>query len=142
MAKKKSINTILNIVAVAGAAGGAYLLYKKYIKKKAPADEFKAATDKIKAEQASAEAIKNQTNATNAAQESTNNIANPHSFKGKVAIIQRILGVAFDGKPGAQTNAAYKKRFGLDRGPIDAYNLDYYLRIATTKGKDPFFMYG
>jgi len=130
MAKKNSINTILNIVAVAGAAGGAYLLYKKY-KKKTPAEEMKAATDKIKAEQAAtAEAIKNQ-NATNAAQTIADNINNPNSFKGKVAIIQRVLGVQIDGAPGPQTNNAYQKRFGLDRGTIGVMNLDYYLKKAT-----------
>ena len=131
MAKKTNFSKILNIVAVAGAAGGAYLLYKKYIKKKTPAEEMKAATDKIKAEQAAtAEAIKNQ-NATNAAQTVFDNINNPNSFKGKVAIIQRVLGVQIDGAPGPQTNNAYQKRFGLDRGTIGVMNLDYYLKKAT-----------
>jgi len=130
MAKKTNFSKILNIVAVAGAAGGAYLLYKKY-KKKTPAEEMKAATDKIKAEQtAISEAIKNQ-NATNAAQTVFDNINNPNSFKGKVAIIQRVLGVQIDGAPGPQTNNAYQKRFGLDRGTIGVMNLDYYLKKAT-----------
>jgi len=130
MAKKSNFSKILNIVAVAGAAGGAYLLYKKY-KKKTPAEEMKAATDKIKAEQtAISEAIKNQ-NATNAAQTVFDNINNPNSFKGKVAIIQRVLGVQIDGAPGPQTNNAYQKRFGLDRGTIGVMNLDYYLKKAT-----------
>lgn len=130
MAKKPNFSKILNIVAVAGAAGGAYLLYKKY-KKKTPAEEMKAATDKIKAEQAAtSEAIKNQ-NATNAAQTVFDNINNPNSFKGKVAIIQRVLGVQIDGAPGPQTNNAYQKRFGLDRGTIGVMNLDYYLKKAT-----------
>jgi hypothetical protein len=130
MAKKTNFSKILNIVAVAGAAGGAYLLYKKY-KKKTPAEEMKAATDKIKAEQAAtSEAIKNQ-NATNAAQTVFDNINNPNSFKGKVAIIQRVLGVQIDGAPGPQTNNAYQKRFGLDRGTIGVMNLDYYLKKAT-----------
>jgi hypothetical protein len=131
MAKKSNFSKILNIVAVAGAAGGAYLLYKKYVKKKTPAEEMKAATDKIKAEQAAAEAIKNQTNATNAAQAIADHINNPSSFKGKVAIIQRVLGVQIDGAPGPQTNNAYQKRFGLDRGTIGVMNLDYYLKKAT-----------
>ncbi len=130
MAKKTNFSKILNIVAVAGAAGGAYLLYKKY-KKKTPAEEMKAATDKIKASQAAEEAIKNQTNATNAAQTVLDNINNPNSFKGKVAIIQRVLGVQIDGAPGPQTNNAYQKRFGLDRGTIGVMNLDYYLKKAT-----------
>jgi len=130
MAKKSNFSKILNIAAIAGAAGGAYLLYKKYIKK-TPAEEMKAATDKIKAEQAAtAEAIKNQ-NATNAAQTVLDNINNPNSFKGKVAIIQRVLGVQIDGAPGPQTNNAYQKRFGLDRGSIGVMNLDYYLKKAT-----------
>ena len=131
MAKKTNFSKILNIVAVAGAAGGAYFLYKKYIKKKTPAEEMKAATDKIKAEQAAAEAIKNQANATNAAQAIFDNVNNPSSFKGKVAIIQRVLGVQIDGAPGPQTNNAYQKRFGLDRGAIGVMNLDYYLKKAT-----------
>jgi len=130
MAKKTNFSKIINIVAVAGAAGGAYFLYKKY-KKKTPAEEMKAATDKIKAEQtAISEAIKNQ-NATNAAQTVFDNINNPNSFKGKVAIIQRVLGVQIDGAPGPQTNNAYQKRFGLDRGTIGVMNLDYYLKKAT-----------
>jgi hypothetical protein len=131
MAKKTNFSKILNIAAVAGAAGGAYLLYKKYIKKKTPAEEMKAATDKIKAEQAAAEAIKNQTNATNAAQTIFDHVNNPNSFKGKVAIIQRVLGVQIDDAPGPQTNNAYQKRFGLDRGTIGVMNLDYYLKKAT-----------
>jgi hypothetical protein len=141
MAKKRI--SLLNIAAIAGAAGAAYYFYKK--SKKPSAEEaaasMQAGIDKMKAAQAADDALKKQQNATETTTAAANDINNPNSFKGKVAIIQRILGVGIDGKPGQQTNTAYQKRFGLIKGPIDTYNLDYYFRIATTI-KDPFFTYG
>lgn len=141
MAKKRI--SLLNIAAIAGAAGAAYYFYKKTKKPSAEeaAASMQAGIDKMKAAQAADDALKKQQNATETTTTAANDIDNPNSFKGKVAIIQRILGVGIDGKPGQQTNAAYKTRFGLDRGVIDVYNLDYYLRKATTI-KDPFFTYG
>lgn len=131
MAKRKF--NITTAAIVAGAVGGAYYLYKK--SKKPSAEEaaasMQAGIDKMKAAQAADEALKNQQNANNAAASTFDDIDNPNSFKGKVGIIQRVLGVSIDGKPGPQTNNAYKKRFGLDRGPIGVMNLDYYLKKAT-----------
>ena len=141
MAKKRI--SLLNIAAIAGAAGAAYYFYKKTKKPSAEeaAASMQAGIDKMKEAQAADDALKKQQNAAEITTATTNNINNPYSFKGKVAIIQRILGVGIDGKPGQQTNFAYRAKFGLDRGVIDVYNLDYYLSKATTI-KDPFFTYG
>jgi hypothetical protein len=132
MAKKRKIS-LLNIAAIAGAAGAAYYFYKK--SKKPSAEEaaasMQAGIDKMKAAQAADETLKKQQNATNAATSAVDSINNPNGFAGKVGIIQRILGVQIDGKPGPQTNTAYQKRFGLDRGTIGVMNLDYYLKKAT-----------
>jgi hypothetical protein len=131
MANKKI--SLLNIAAIAGVAGTAYYFYKKSKKPSAEqaAASMQAGIDKMKAAQAADDALKKQQNATNTATAASNNINNPNSFKGKVGVIQRILGVQIDGNPGPQTNGAYQKRFGLDRGIIGVMNLDYYLKKAT-----------
>lgn len=60
---------------------------------------------------------------------------NTRTYAGKVAAIQGVLGVTINGDPGrtidSQTNQAYKKRFGLERGKIGPMNIDIYFKRAT-----------
>lgn len=113
---KKDKTKTLIIAAAAGVA--AYFLYKKV---KNPDQEQPPNPPPTP-----------QTNTSNGPIQDLNNT---RTYAGKVAAIQSIIGVAIDGDPGktilSQTNKAYKKRFGLERGIISPMNIDIYYKRAT-----------
>lgn len=57
-----------------------------------------------------------------------NPLADPNSFEFKVAFIQKKLGVKPDGVAGPQTNGAFDKTYGLDKGNISRSNINYYVQ--------------
>lgn len=133
------LNTNL-IIGAALLGGGAYYAYKKgWFGKKPPMgksaeqiaqEQSQAELDKIAAEQAAAaKKVTTAANATKAVKQAVN-ILNPKSFAGKVADIQKALGIAQDGNPGttagSQTNKNYAAVYGLDKGIISTANIDYY----------------
>ena len=110
MAKKKSVTSKLYqpknlIIAALVGAGAFYYAFKRNKKKNAQNEQQKQA-------------------------QSSSGISPTDFYKIKVGEIQAILGVAIDGNPGKQTNSAYAKRFGLDRGPIAPMTVQYYLEKA------------
>jgi hypothetical protein len=125
----------LYYAAAAGAiAFFGYKSYKAWKKSQAGKDESarqksQDVIDNIKREQA-------QTQAQNQA-EYERRRAEAEAFAAKVALIQAILGVAVDGKPGPVTHAEYQRRFGLDRGNISPLTVQYYLDKAN---RDKFFI--
>lgn len=110
MAKKQSLTSKLYqpknlIIAALVGAGAFYYAFKQNKKKNAANEQRKTA-------------------------EASSSISPSDFYKTKVGEIQAILGVAVDGVPGKQTNSAYAKRFGLDRGPIAPMTVQYYLEKA------------
>ena len=109
MAKKQSMIAKLyqpkNLITAALVGAGVYYAFKWAKKKKTENEQRKTA-------------------------EASSSISPSDFYKTKVGEIQAILGVAVDGVPGKQTNSAYAKRFGLDRGPIAPMTVQYYLEKA------------
>ena len=136
MAKKQSIISRLssskNLLTAALVGAGVYYAFKWGKKKvdETPADSFNEASARIKQEQAAAEAAQKAANEQRKAAKAASSISSPNSYQSKVGEIQTILGVAVDFVPGKQTNSAYAKRFGLDRGPISPMTVQYYLDKA------------
>jgi len=136
MAKKKSVISKLsspkNLLTAALVGAGVYYAFRWGRKKitETPKEAFDASVDRIKQEQAAAEAAKKAANEQRKAAQAASGISSPNSYKGKVGEIQTILGVAVDGIPGKQTQSAYDKRFGLDRGLIAPMTVQYYLDKA------------
>lgn len=136
MAKKQSVISKLyqpkNLITAALVGAGVYYAFKWGRKKatETPKEVFDESVNRIKQEQAAAEAAKKAANEQRKAAAAASSIQSPNSYKGKVGEIQAILGVAVDGIPGQQTNSAYARRFGLDRGPIAPMTVQYYLDKA------------
>ena len=136
MAKKQSVISKLyqpkNLITAALVGAGVYYAFKWGRKKvtETPAESFDEASARIKREQQQTAAIKKTENEQRKAATAASSIQSSNSYKGKVGEIQAILGVAVDGVPGKQTNSAYAKRFGLDRGPIAPMTVQYYLEKA------------
>jgi hypothetical protein len=136
MAKKQSVLSGLykgkNLLTAALVGAGVYYAFKWGRKKitETPAESFDEANTRIKQEQAAANAAKKTENEQRKAAQAATSIQSPNSYKGKVGEIQTILGVLVDGIPGKQTQSAYAKRFGLDRGPIAPMTVQYYLDKA------------
>jgi len=69
-----------------------------------------------------------------------NPLEDPNSLQYKIAIIQRDLGTTPDGIAGtvnSNTHKAFEKKYGLDKGLINASNIEYYLqKIRNKKTKD------
>ena len=141
MAKAK-ISSTARLYYAAAAGAIAYFGYKAWQKMKAGKDESarqksQDVIDNIKRQQAATEAAKRAEYERRRAEAEAVGIQNPQSFAGKVALIQTILGVAVDGKPGPVTHAEYQRRFGLDRGNISPLTVQYYLDKAN---RDKFFI--
>lgn len=136
MAKKQSMIAKLyqpkNLITAALVGAGVYYAFKWGRKKatETPKEAFDESVNRIKQEQAAAEAAKKAANEQRKAAQAASNISTPGTYPRKVGEIQAILGVAVDGVPGKQTNSAYAKRFGLDRGPIAPMTVQYYLDKA------------
>jgi hypothetical protein len=124
------------IIGAALVGGGAYYAYKKgwFGSKKDNAkkaeEQSQAELDRIAAEQAAAKkAVVVEQKAVSQVKQATN-ILNPKSFAGKVAFIQKALGIKEDGDAGktagSQTNMKYAAVYGLDKGIITTSNIDYY----------------
>jgi uncharacterized membrane protein YebE (DUF533 family) len=144
MAKAKiSGASRLYYAAAAGAiAFFGYKSYKAWKKSQAGKDESarqksQDVIDNIKREQAQTQAQNQAEYERRRAEAEARGIQNPQSFAAKVALIQAILGVAVDGKPGPVTLAEYQRRFGLDRGNISPLTVQYYLDKAN---RDKFFI--
>lgn len=144
MAKAKiSGASRLYYAAAAGAiAFFGYKSYKAWKKSQAGKDESarqksQDVIDNIKREQAQTQAQNQAEYERRRAEEQASGIQNPQSFAAKVALIQGLLGVAVDGKPGPVTHAEYQRRFGLDRGNISPLTVQYYLDKAN---RDKFFI--
>jgi len=144
MAKAKiSGASRLYYAAAAGAiAFFGYKSYKAWKKSQAGKDESarqksQDVIDNIKREQAQTQAQNQAEYERRRAEAEARGIQNPQSFAAKVALIQAILGVATDGKPGPVTHAEYQRRFGLDRGNISPLTVQYYLDKAN---RDKFFI--
>ena len=144
MAKAKiSAASRLYYAAAAGAiAFFGYKSYKAWKKSQAGKDESarqksQDVIDNIKREQAQTQAQNQAEYERRRAEAEARGIQNPQSFAAKVALIQAILGVAVDGKPGPVTHAEYQRRFGLDRGNISPLTVQYYLDKAN---RDKFFI--
>lgn len=136
MAKKQSMIAKLyqpkNLITAALVGAGVYYAFKWGRKKatETPKEAFDESVNRIKQEQAAAEAAKKAANEQRKAATAASSIQSPNSYPRKVGEIQAILGVAVDGIAGKQTNSAYAKRFGLDRGPIAPMTVQYYLDKA------------
>jgi len=136
MAKKQSVISKLpnpkNLLTAALVGAGVYYAFRWGKKKvtETPAESFDEASARIKREQQQAAAIKKTENEQRKAAKAASSIQSPDSYKGKVGEIQSILGVNIDGIPGQQTQSAYARRFGLDRGPIAPMTVQYYLDKA------------
>ena len=136
MAKKQSVISKLyqpkNLITAALVGAGVYYAFKWGRKKdtETPKEAFDESVNRIRQEQAAAEAAKKAANEQRKAATAASSIQSPNSYKGKVGEIQTILGVAVDGIAGQQTNSAYARRFGLDRGPIAPMTVQYYLDKA------------
>ena len=136
MAKKRSMIAKLyqpkNLITAALVGAGVYYAFKWGRKKvtETPAESFDEASARIKREQQQAAAIKKTENEQRKAAAAASNISTPGTYPRKVGEIQAILGVAVDGIAGQQTQAAYSRRFGLDRGPIAPMTVQYYLDKA------------
>ena len=136
MAKKQSVISKLyqpkNLITAALVGAGVYYAFRWGKKKvtETPAESFDEASARIKREQQQTAAIKKTENEQRKAAAAASSIQSPNSYPRKVGEIQAILGVAVDGIPGKQTNSAYARRFGLDRGPIAPMTVQYYLDKA------------
>lgn len=136
MAKKQSMIAKLyqpkNLITAALVGAGVYYAFKWGRKKatETPKEAFDESVNRIKQEQAAAEAAKKAANEQRKAATAAISIQSPNSYKGKVGEIQTILGVAVDGVAGQQTQTAYARRFGLDRGQIAPMTVQYYLDKA------------
>lgn len=136
MAKKRSMIAKLyqpkNLITAALVGAGVYYAFKWGKKKvtETPAESFDEASARIKREQQQAAAIKKTENEQRKAAQAASNISTPGTYPRKVGEIQAILGVAVDGIAGQQTQTAYARRFGLDRGPIAPMTVQYYLDKA------------
>lgn len=136
MAKKQSVISKLyqpkNLITAALVGAGVYYAFKWGRKKatETPKEAFDESVNRIKQEQAAAEAAKKAANEQRKAATVASSIQSPNSYKGKVGEIQTILGVAVDGIAGQQTQTAYARRFGLDRGQIAPMTVQYYLDKA------------
>ena len=136
MAKKQSMIAKLyqpkNLITAALVGAGVYYAFKWGRKKatETPKEAFDESVNRIKQEQAAAEAAKKAANEQRKAATAASSIQSPNSYKGKVGEIQTILGVAVDGIAGQQTQTAYARRFGLDRGTIAPMTVQYYLDKA------------
>lgn len=136
MAKKRSMIAKLyqpkNLITAALVGAGVYYAFKWGKKKvtETPAESFDEASARIKREQQQTAAIKKTENEQRKAAAAASNISTPRTYPRKVGEIQTILGVAVDGVPGQQTQTAYARRFGLDRGPIAPMTVQYYLDKA------------
>ena len=136
MAKKQSMIAKLyqpkNLITAALVGAGVYYAFKWGRKKatETPKEAFDESVNRIKQEQAAAEAAKKAANEQRKAATAASSIQSPNSYKGKVGEIQTILGVAVDGVAGQQTQTAYARRFGLDRGQIAPLTVQYYLDKA------------
>lgn len=141
MAKAK-ISSTARLYYAAAAGAIAFFGYKAWQKMKAGKDESarqksQDVIDNIKREQAATEAAKKAEYERRRAEAEAVGVQNNQSFAAKVALIQAILGVAVDGKPGPVTHAEYQRRFGLDRGNISPLTVQYYLDKAN---RDKFFI--
>ena len=141
MAKSK-ISGASRLYYAAAAGAIAFFGYKAWKKSRAGKDESarqksQDVIDNIKREQAQTQAQNQAEYERRRAEAEARGIQNPQSFAAKVALIQAILGVAVDGKPGPVTHAEYKRRFGLDRGNISPLTVQYYLDKAN---RDKFFI--
>ena len=136
MAKKQSMIAKLyqpkNLITAALVGAGVYYAFKWGRKKatETPKEAFDESVNRIKQEQAAAEAAKKAANEQRKAATAAISIQSSNSYKGKVGEIQTILGVAVDGIAGQQTQTAYARRFGLDRGTIAPMTVQYYLDKA------------
>lgn len=141
MAKAK-ISGAARLYYAAAAGAIAFFGYKAWKKMKAGKDESarqksQDVIDNIKREQAQTQAQNQAEYERRRAEAEAVGIQNPQSFAAKVALIQAILGVAVDGKPGPVTHAEFQRRFGLDRGNISPLTVQYYLDKAN---RDKFFI--
>ena len=136
MAKKQSVISKLsnpkNLLTAALVGAGVYYAFRWGKKKvtETPAESFDEASARIRQEQQQAAAAKKIENEQRKTAKAASSISSPNSYKNKVGEIQAILGVNIDGIPGKQTQSAYDKRFGLDRGPIAPMTVQYYLDKA------------
>ena len=133
------------LIGAAAIGGGLYLAYKKGAFDKILKGGSKPLVTPSETEttQETNAAVKEsqQQTATNIAEKAiantiiqqTTTIANPNSLQGKIAYIQGEIGVASDGIAGTQTNAAFERVYGLDKGQISAANVDYYAQKVKAK---------
>lgn len=121
-----------NLITAALVGAGVYYAFKWGRKKvtETPAESFDETSARIKREQQQTAAIKKTENEQRKAAAAASNISTPGTYPRKVGEIQAILGVAVDGIAGQQTQTAYARRFGLDRGPIAPMTVQYYLDKA------------
>lgn len=133
------------LIGAAAIGGGLYLAYKKGAFDKilkggskplvTPSETETTQETNIAVKEAQQQAATNiaEKAIANTIIQQTTTIANPNSLQGKIAYIQGEIGVASDGIAGTQTNGAFERLYGLDKGQISAANIDYYVNKVKNK---------
>jgi len=119
--------------------GGLYYAYTKglldkFIKpKETPKEESQSTIDNIKQEQKAVVKDNIKKVVINQIKKAATSITDKNSYAGKVSYIQSQLNVPVDGDAGAVTNKAFNAVYGLDKGEISTFNIDYYKKRVENK---------
>jgi len=119
--------------------GGLYYAYTKglldkFIKpKETPKEESQSTIDNIKQEQKAVVKDNIKKVVINQIKKAATSITDKNSYAGKVSYIQSQLNVPVDGDAGAVTNKAFNAVYGLDKGEISKFNIDYYKKRVENK---------
>ena len=119
--------------------GGLYYAYTKglldkFIKpKETPKEESQSTIDEIKQEQKAVVKDNVKKAVINQIKKAATSIVDKNSYAGKVSYIQSQLNVPVDGDAGAVTNKAFNAVYGLDKGEISTFNIDYYKKRVENK---------
>jgi hypothetical protein len=126
------LNNNVLLIGTAAIAAGAYMIYKKSKEAKKELSSELDAAKKAEAD-ALAKAAAAKAAQVAAAKAAANSLENPNSYASKVAKVQLYLGVASDGKVGANTNKALVAKFPK-YATITSSNVDAILAdIETAK---------
>ena len=133
------------LIGAAAIGGGLFLAYKKGAFDKilkggkkpliTPSETQTTQETNIAVKEAQQQAATNvaEQAIANTIIQKANSITNPNSLAGKISYIQREIGVSSDGIAGAQTNGAFDRVYGLDKGQITGANIDYYVNKVKNK---------
>ena len=116
----KDDNKILILLGLLGFGAYSYFKSKKSTVKEPQEDIAPPSPDPVKPKE----------------QPKVNPLEDPNSLQYKIAIIQRDLGTKPDGIAGtikSDTHIAFEKKYGLDKGLINASNIEYYLNKVKSK---------